>query len=65
MQEDEMLPPQEAAKILNVAHNTLRFWRHERRGPAFVRIGERLIRYRRVDLEAWVERHRCDPALRN
>jgi predicted DNA-binding transcriptional regulator AlpA len=44
----------EAAKVLNLAPNTLRIWRVKGIGPEFVRLGSRTIRYRREDLAAWI-----------
>lgn len=36
-------------------------WRHKMRGPAFYRLGRKII-YRGADLNAWVEAGRVDPA---
>jgi len=43
----------EAGRLLGVSVAALRRWRHERRGPPFVRI-ERCVGYRVADLEAFV-----------
>jgi len=50
----------EAAKILSVAPQTLRNWRHQRRGPAYSKRG-RMVRYRLADLLAFMESGRIDP----
>ena len=39
----------------------LRRARRERRGPPFLRIGHRMIRYRAVDLEAFLARQVVEP----
>jgi predicted DNA-binding transcriptional regulator AlpA len=38
-----------------VSDAALRLWRSEERGPRYFRAGEKLIRYRRVDLDNWIE----------
>lgn len=50
----ELLRPQEAASFLCVAVQTLARWRCEGQGPRFVKVGRRLVAYRRDDLEAWL-----------
>ena len=45
----------ELAKRLNVSLASVRRWRLERRGPAFVKVGA-LVRYRPEDLDTWAER---------
>jgi len=45
----EMLNERDAADLLGLRPPTLRAWRFQRRGPAFVRLG-RSVRYKRADL---------------
>lgn len=45
----------QAAELLGFAPSTLRDWRYQGDGPRFVRVSARCIRYRRCDLDAWVE----------
>jgi excisionase family DNA binding protein len=47
----------DAARYLKVSKSGLRKWRALGEGPKFYRCG-RLIRYRRSDLDAWLE-SRC------
>jgi hypothetical protein len=35
-------------------------WRHKGKGPAFYRLGRKIV-YRGFDLNQWVESHRVDP----
>jgi len=58
---DRLVNDEEASEHLRLAPGTLRQWRYRGRGPAFVRVGGK-VRYRRGDLDAWVERNRVDPA---
>ena len=41
--------------------STLANWRYEKRGPAYMKAGKRVY-YRGDDLNAFLERHRVDPA---
>lgn len=43
----------EAAVRLGLKVSTLRAWRHQKRGPAFVRLG-RAVRYLVADIEAFL-----------
>jgi len=59
LQSSPMLDPESAGIYLGgtekpISPLTLSDWRTKRVGPAYVRIG-RLIRYRKVDLDAWLE----------
>lgn len=49
------LTPRQAAHYLGISDSALRLWRSEGKGPRFFRAGEKLIRYRRADLDAWIE----------
>ena len=49
----------QAADYLSVAVNTLRKWRSLGEGPAFVKLGRRVV-YRLTDLERWLEAHLID-----
>ena len=54
-QQSPLLTPREAATWLRSKERTLERWRHQRMGPAFVRVGRHVV-YRLEDLQAWVER---------
>jgi len=51
---DDVLTPDEVADILKIPKSTLYSWRHHRSGPKAVRVG-RHLRYRRQDLEAYLD----------
>ena len=43
------------AAELDVTKQTLATWRYHGTGPAFVRLGPKLVVYRREDVAAWLE----------
>jgi len=52
---DHLLTPPEAAAYIGITENTLSVWRCVGRyAIPFIKVG-RLVRYRRSDLEAWLE----------
>lgn len=57
---DDLLADTEAAAYLHVAVQTVRNWRWKRTGPKWSRIGQRIIRYRRSDLDAFIARGASD-----
>ncbi|MFO7877084.1 MAG: helix-turn-helix domain-containing protein [Desulfovermiculus sp.] len=50
------LDTKQAAQYLNLKKNTLEIWRLRGGGPDFVKFG-RAVRYRKQDLDAYVERN--------
>jgi hypothetical protein len=50
----DLVDENEAAAILHAAVRTLRNWRALRKGPRYRKIGQRLVRYHRADLEAFI-----------
>jgi len=55
MNDTEWLGPKELAAEFGVPVTTVYQWNSKRTGPRAARIG-RHVRYRRGDVEAWVER---------
>jgi excisionase family DNA binding protein len=55
-EEHELLTTAEAAMYLRVSIDTLKNWRRRQKGPPFKRVGERLVAYRKADLDAWLDR---------
>lgn len=55
------LDEKKAANMLGVAVQTLRNWRHIRKGPAYIKLG-RAIRYRQDDLVDYLNKRRIDPS---
>jgi len=53
----ELLTDREAAALLAIEPRTLRLWRATR-GLPHLRITSKIVRYRRADLDSWLERRR-------
>lgn len=51
---ERLLTTEEAASCLGTTRRTLEAWRCEGAGPAFVKLRNRMVRYRPCDLEAFV-----------
>ncbi len=51
----ELLKSQEAADYLGVSASCLAQWRMLCKGPPVARISRRTIRYRKHDLDQWIE----------
>lgn len=50
----DLVSESEAAEILCTCVQTLRNWRWRREGPRFRKIGQRMVRYHRADLAAFI-----------
>jgi excisionase family DNA binding protein len=57
-QPSNWLGTEEAAKYLGVTERSLQKWREKNVGPKFSRVGPRLVRYAKLDLDAFVARKR-------
>lgn len=51
---DPLLTTPEAAAVLRLAPETLKKWRHMRKGPPFAVIGRGIV-YRRSDLDQYID----------
>lgn len=52
---EPLLRPEQAAELLGYTPRCLEAWRSSGRGPRFVRVSARSVRYRPSDLAAWAE----------
>lgn len=53
---DDLLSSKEAATLLGIRPNTLEVWRHQGRGPSFLKLGDSpksTVRYQRSAVVAW------------
>ncbi|MGH2817401.1 MAG: helix-turn-helix transcriptional regulator [Actinomycetota bacterium] len=57
---DEFLDPQGLADLFGIPVRTVYSWRNRREGPRGYRIG-RHVRYKRSDVEEWLERQADEP----
>jgi excisionase family DNA binding protein len=55
IEQESTLTPVKAARYLGISEASLRLWRSEGKGPRHFRAGEKLVRYRRADLDSWIE----------
>jgi len=53
--DQNVLSPALAARYLGVSEAVLRLWRSRGEGPLHFKAGEKLVRYRRADLDSWIE----------
>ena len=59
-QESMVVDEREAAKFLGLSVQTLRNWRSFRKGPAYLKLGRRVV-YQLRDLTEYLNEHRIDP----
>ena len=48
------------AKEMDLSVQTLRNWRHKRKGPPYIKIG-RAVRYNSEDIKKYLRKHRINP----
>lgn len=56
----ELLSTNEAADYLGLHPTTLATWRTQGRGPRFVKVGSRNVRYRANEIERWLDENQRD-----
>lgn len=54
-EQEHTLAPRQAARYLGISEAALRLWRSRGEGPRYFRAGDKLVRYRRADLDSWIE----------
>lgn len=57
-----LLTTEDVARLLGVSEKLIHNWRYEGRGPRFVKLGHRTVRYRPEDVDSWIERQARRPA---
>ena len=53
--EREWFSPDQAAEYLGLTSRAMEDMRYRKTGPGYSRVNTRTIRYRRADLDAWLE----------
>lgn len=51
----QLLTSKQAAELLGLSEATLRSWRSAGKGPAYVNLEGRAVRYRACDIDAWIK----------
>lgn len=51
--DDPMLTTNQTSALTGIAKGTLEYWRWEKRGPSFLKLG-RAVRYRKSEVIAWM-----------
>ena len=54
------LNEKQLCEVLGISPKTAQAWRHEGRGPAYYKLGTRLVRYREEDVLAFIEKGRVE-----
>jgi len=54
---NDCMSSKRTAQYLDAAEQTLNNWRHQGRGPSYIKIGKKIL-YRRSDVDAWLDAHR-------
>jgi predicted DNA-binding transcriptional regulator AlpA len=54
--DDQLLSTPEAAAYLHISTKTMENWRWQSRGPDYVKVGRRSVRYQTSDLQQFVRR---------
>jgi len=57
VQENLLIDEKKLSELTGISVQTLRNWRHQRKGPNFLKISARLVRYRLKDVENFLEDH--------
>jgi hypothetical protein len=57
----DLRPAKKVAMILQTTSEQVRRWRKQGRGPAYIRMSSRQIRYDVRDVEAWLEKQKILP----
>jgi len=55
---ERLLSERELASYLGVSIDTIRRWRRKNEGPPYLMAGPRRPRYRKSEVDAWLERER-------
>lgn len=58
---DEWMDTDDVCRITGHERNTIEGWRTRGVGPVYYKFGH-LVRYKRSDIDAWIEKHRRVPS---
>jgi excisionase family DNA binding protein len=60
---NSLLTPAKAAEFLGLPAGTLAQWRSQKRGPPYIKLEGRLVRYRQSDLEKYLSQRAVETNL--
>ena len=55
--QEQLLNERQVAELLGLQVRTLQGWRFRRRGPGFIRISGKCVRYSPATIQAWIDAH--------
>jgi predicted DNA-binding transcriptional regulator AlpA len=63
--DDALMTTEQLARLLGVDPSSVRRWRTSTpiQGPPFIRMSDRVVKYRRADVERWLDNRRVDPEV--
>lgn len=59
----QLLTSSQVAEMLHITEEGLRRWRYRGKGPPFLRLGPRTLRYRPEDVQTWLEQQTDPPTI--
>lgn len=60
----DLLTVQQVSKLTGISVETLNQWRSQEKGPPYLKIGGKLVRYRKADLIQYFDECRVDASKR-
>ena len=62
---DTLMTTDQLARMLGVDPSSVRRWRTSTpvQGPPFIRMSDRVVKYRRADVDRWLDSRRVDPEV--
>jgi predicted DNA-binding transcriptional regulator AlpA len=63
--DDALMTTEQLARMLGVDPSSVRRWRTSTpvQGPPFIRMSDRVVKYRHADVERWLNSRRVDPEV--
>jgi predicted DNA-binding transcriptional regulator AlpA len=63
--DEALMTTEQLARLLGVDPSSVRRWRTSTpvQGPPFIRMSDRVVKYRRADVERWLDSRRVDPEV--
>ena len=63
--DEALMTTEQLARMLGVDPSSVRRWRTSTpvQGPPFIRMSDRVVKYRRADVQGWLDSRRVDPEV--